>query len=686
MTKQRRVRPRCLLWTALAAVAGATLLPALAHAQTVTRYLYVGRAPKNKAGFTDDPRALLVYKINSDGSHALVRSVGLPANVNNIRGMSASAATGKFYIAHYGTSGGTTPTNGGWILCLDLNALDGSGNPTFPVVWHRQYAPSNPPNNGPNPPSTDRMALTPDGSKIYMPAGEERGISWNPSYNASKVADFWAVINAATGAATTPVLRHASRPHNTICSLDGQRVFLQAFGDPSQDPDLADQNTNDNLTLYNGFLDDNERSIAVYNTASGALVRKVGPFREKTRPFTVNGKASLVFATVNDFIGFQVGDVATGAVLHTARPPAGTYPFRPDLDTFNATYCHGIAQTADERYVCVVDQGGTLNTSTSTPDDRNIGIHVFDTSGLPDAAPQWVKFIPTRRGDEVTTPGGQPGWIMSTIRGDYLYPETCEIIRTSDMTVTGQLRDAAGDPVHSRFALEVDRRDDTKRVTHVGDQFGVGRATVRITTPFSGQTFVAGSGISVEAAAFDTYGPITRMDLYVNNVRQSNSEEFAPYQFGLGSLAAGVYTLQTKAVDATGLETVSVPVRITVQAAGKQRAAGFTLINADTDQPVAGYDPLPDGAILNLRTLPTRNLNIRVNTDPDPVGSVRVQLNSGSLVENGVPYSVAGDNGTDFLPWTPAVGAYTLTATPFTGANAGGTTGAALTIRFQVTD
>ena len=34
----------------------------------------------------------------------------------------------------------------------------------------------------------------------------------------------------------------------------------------------------------------------------------------------------------------------------------------------------------------------------------------------------------------------------------------------------------------------------------------------------------------------------------------------------------------------------------------------FTMINADTDAPVAAFDPLTNGAVLNLVTLPTANL------------------------------------------------------------------------------
>ncbi|WP_310394449.1 PQQ-dependent sugar dehydrogenase [Hymenobacter sp.] len=123
--------------------------------------------------------------------------------------------------------------------------------------------------------------------------------------------------------------------------------------------------------------------------------------------------------------------------------------------------------------------------------------------------------------------------------------------------------------------------------------------------------------------------------------------------------------------------------------ASAQAVASFTLINADTELPIAGYDPLPGGATLNLAALPTRNLSIRANTNPATVGSVRFGYdgNANYKLENAVPYAIAGDNGpSDYLPWTPAVGSHTLTATPFTQSGAAGSAGTPLTISFAVTD
>lgn len=111
----------------------------------------------------------------------------------------------------------------------------------------------------------------------------------------------------------------------------------------------------------------------------------------------------------------------------------------------------------------------------------------------------------------------------------------------------------------------------------------------------------------------------------------------------------------------------------------------FSLINADTGQPIAGFDPILNGAVLNLNALPTRNLNIRANTYEATVGSVRFNYDGNApLNDNGAPYTLAGDSGGTYLAFTPTVGVHVLTATPFHEANGAGLGGVPLTLRFTV--
>ena len=115
-----------------------------------------------------------------------------------------------------------------------------------------------------------------------------------------------------------------------------------------------------------------------------------------------------------------------------------------------------------------------------------------------------------------------------------------------------------------------------------------------------------------------------------------------------------------------------------------QQVSSFTLVNADTD---LDLQPLANGAVLNLATLPTRNLNIRANTSPTPVGSVVFALSGAqrrAQTESGVPYALFGDAAGNYSAWVPALGSYTLTARPYTAAGGAGTAGQGLTLSFSV--
>ncbi len=150
---------------------------------------------------------------------------------------------------------------------------------------------------------------------------------------------------------------------------------------------------------------------------------------------------------------------------------------------------------------------------------------------------------------------------------------------------------------------------------------------------------------------------------------------------------AGVYVLRLTADDSE--LSNSADVTITVQDPAEADQVEFlTLINADSDQPVDGFNPIADGATINLQSLPTTNLNIRANTNPATVGSVRFGYDGDSnyQTESSAPYAIAGDNAGDYNAWTPTVGSHTVVATPYSEANAGGTAGVALSINFTVTD
>ncbi len=116
---------------------------------------------------------------------------------------------------------------------------------------------------------------------------------------------------------------------------------------------------------------------------------------------------------------------------------------------------------------------------------------------------------------------------------------------------------------------------------------------------------------------------------------------------------------------------------------------GLALYDATTDQPVPGYNPIPNGATLDLATLPA-DITIVAVTNPPTGGSVRFAYdgNANYRTESVAPFSISGDTAGDLAPWTgnPATGAHTLTATPYAGAGATGTAGTPVTISFTATN
>jgi hypothetical protein len=110
----------------------------------------------------------------------------------------------------------------------------------------------------------------------------------------------------------------------------------------------------------------------------------------------------------------------------------------------------------------------------------------------------------------------------------------------------------------------------------------------------------------------------------------------------------------------------------------------FTLLNTETRKPIR---LLNNGDILSLADLPTNKLNIRADTHPDAVGSVKFQLRGKlkmTLLDNQAPYALFGDNGGKYNSWTPRPGTYRVRAVPYSQPDGKGTAGTPLIIRFTL--
>ncbi|MEZ4699278.1 MAG: DUF4397 domain-containing protein [Rhodothermales bacterium] len=112
--------------------------------------------------------------------------------------------------------------------------------------------------------------------------------------------------------------------------------------------------------------------------------------------------------------------------------------------------------------------------------------------------------------------------------------------------------------------------------------------------------------------------------------------------------------------------------------------ASLSLIDASTDSPIPGFDPIAEGAVLDLSALPI-GLTVRANLTGD-AGSVRFDLNDieGIRVENEAPYALFGDVDGDYAAGRLPVGSHTLSATAFAEAQAGGAVLETASVSFTV--
>src|SRR3954470_11787750 len=132
---------------------------------------------------------VLVYDI--DGGYKLLRPIPsqvVPAGADpeNVKGIAASAATGRLYV--------TTIRR---LMAFDLT--------TDKKLWDREM-----------PGGADRLAVSPDGKTLYVPTLE------GPQ---------WTVVDGMTGEIRAAVTTN-SGAHNTIYGPDGRRVYLAGLKSP----------------------------------------------------------------------------------------------------------------------------------------------------------------------------------------------------------------------------------------------------------------------------------------------------------------------------------------------------------------------------------------------------------------------------------------------------------------------
>jgi hypothetical protein len=357
-------------------------LAAPGSGQQVQRYLYAA-LPGVGGGSNVNFGGVGILVFDIDNGHKFVKRVPLQGAPPppTARGTVSQEAI-KGIAAHAGTNRLYLSTSRR-LAAYDLL--------TDTLVWEKSFE-----NRG-----IDRVAVSPDGATLYAP-----GLG----------APKWHVVEAATGNLITSIDK-VGTAHNTLFSPDGRFVYLESQG--------------------------RTRMMHVADARTHTLIREIGPFSDVVRPFTINGRLTLVFANLNNLLGFEIADLDSGKVLHRVEVPGVT----PGRSATHGIPSHGIAMTQDETEIWVTD-------------NANHYLRVFDATVMPPVMKASIKVR------------NEPGWITWSIDGTLAYPSTGDVIDIRSKKILTTLQDENGRNVESEKMLEIDFA--AGKPVRAGDQFGVG--------------------------------------------------------------------------------------------------------------------------------------------------------------------------------------------------------------------
>jgi hypothetical protein len=185
--------------------------------------------------------------------------------------------------------------------------------------------------------------------------------------------------------------------------------------------------------------------LRVADTATHVVSKEVGPFSNPIRPFTINRNQTLAFVNVNDLLGFEVGNLKTGKMLH--RVEVKDFYIGPVKR--HGCSSHGIGMTPDESEIWVCD-------------GYNRRLHIFDATVMP---PKQLTNVFLR---------DEPGWVTFRLDGKHAWASTGEIIDVATREIVAALEDEYGRQVMNEKMVEIHFKNG--KPIKVGDQFGLGRA------------------------------------------------------------------------------------------------------------------------------------------------------------------------------------------------------------------
>ena len=203
----------------------------------------------------NDRGSIAVYDIAA--GHRLIKMIHTVPSVGDVRGVAASAVTGKLYVAYMDVS------DIGMVYCLNVY------NDT--ILWNKPISPG-----------VDRLAINPDGRLLYVPTWEGGS------------ADYINALDADSGEVVRRVY-FSNRSHDTLYPLSG--------------PIFQETKATDGSGNYLYLIDPRNYAVS-----------RIGPYSGILGPYAVDSASNYAVNNVMNLWGMQVANLKTGEIITASLP------------------------------------------------------------------------------------------------------------------------------------------------------------------------------------------------------------------------------------------------------------------------------------------------------------------------------------------------------------------------------
>lgn len=196
-------------------------------------------------------------------------------------------------------------------------------------------------------PAPNQLAVTPNGKWAYIPVNDGH----------------YDVVDVPAGKIVERIFT-GGRPHNTLCSVDGRRMYLAPMGNP--------------------------KKVSIADVSTHKIIAEI-PFSNVVRPVAVTKDEKRLFAEVDGLVGIEMADVPSRKmIVRVAAELSDEHKKKV------GSRSHGLAIRPDEKEIWECDV-------------EHMEVHVYDITG---PAPKQTAAIPM---------GGQVYWLTFSPDGKMAY-------------------------------------------------------------------------------------------------------------------------------------------------------------------------------------------------------------------------------------------------------------------------